>query len=494
MKTLRVAAYCRVSTDREEQQGSMQSQRRFFEELIGRTPGWQPAGVFCDEGASGTSLRRRPALLALLAEAEAGRVDLIVTKEVSRFARNTVDALQITRRLAGQGVGVYFLNDGINTLEGDGELRLTLMATLAQEESRKTSQRVKWGQRRRMEAGVVFGSVPLGYRLENGRLAVEPGEAGVVLEIFRRYVFDGQGARVIAAALEREGVPTKRGGRWSAQTVLRVLKNEKYAGDLLQKKTVTTDYLTHRRQPNRGQEETVLLTGHHPPLIERALFERAQAELARRSAQPGQGERHSGARWCSGRLVCGLCGAPLVLRSKKRPGGQRYFGWRCRRALAGQCAAPGVGERALCAGAWAVLRAAAGDAQTLYQQVCRRVGREAAPGPSAASAGGQKRRAVGRLLEGVLPADELERLLDRLSEGQEAASPPSPDESPWQSRAEQLCALREGEAILEEAVRCIRAEPGRLWVLPVGWKDPWRVDYREGRGATEVLGVAPPEG
>ena len=182
---LLVAAYCRVSTDRTDQSNSLRSQREYFHTYINGHPGWRLAQVYADEGLSGTSIRRRAAFQQMMEDAAEGKFGLILTKEVSRFARNTVDTLAYTRRLKELGVGVVFLSDSIDTRDNDGELRLTIMASMAQEESRKTSQRVKWGQHRRMEAGVVFGSdSTYGFETRGGALTIRPAEAEVVRLIY----------------------------------------------------------------------------------------------------------------------------------------------------------------------------------------------------------------------------------------------------------------------------------------------------------------------
>ena len=175
---LRVAAYCRVSTDKEDQRNSLAAQQAFFLHYIEEHPGWVLVGVFADEGLSGTSVKRRPQFTGMIQRAMAGEIDLILTKEVSRFARNTVDTLQITRQLKANGVGVLFLNDGIDTRDNDGEFRLTIMASVAQEESRKVSERTRWGQLQAMRRGVVFGNNSIyGYTLRGGQLTVEPEQA-----------------------------------------------------------------------------------------------------------------------------------------------------------------------------------------------------------------------------------------------------------------------------------------------------------------------------
>ena len=238
-KPLRVAAYCRVSTDRDDQANSFESQQRYFREYIARQPGWELAGIFADEGLSGTSTKKRLAFQRMIVCAHAGLLDLIVTKEISRFARNTLDSIYYTRELKRLGVGVLFLNDNLYTLDGDAELRLTILASIAQEESRRTSERVKWGQKRRMEQGVVFGRNLLGYDVRGGVLIVNEPGAQIVREIFRRFVNDGKGAHTIARELNEAGVPTARGGPWRSSVILRILRNEKYCGDLVQKKTYT---------------------------------------------------------------------------------------------------------------------------------------------------------------------------------------------------------------------------------------------------------------
>lgn len=275
-------AYCRVSTERDTQTQSLASQEAYFRAYIDAQPDLQLAELYVDHGLSGTTVRSRAAFQRLLADCEAGRIGLVLTKEVSRFARNTVDALSVTRRLRTLGVGVVFLTDGIDTRDGDGELRLAILASIAQEESRRTSMRVRWGQQRRMEAGVVFGNRRIfGYRLSGGVLEPDPAQAAVVQEIFQRCA-GGASTRSIAAWLNQSGVPPLRAEGWSSGSVSRILHNEKYTGDLLQKKYYTPDYLSHQKKRNRGQEPQILLPDHHQAIVSRRLFEAAQAALRQR--------------------------------------------------------------------------------------------------------------------------------------------------------------------------------------------------------------------
>lgn len=283
-----------------------------------------------DEGISGTNTKKRKEFNRMIAAAKAGEVDFIITKEVSRFARNTVDTLQYTRDLKKLGVYVLFMNDNINTKDPDAELRLTIMASIAQEESRKTSERVKWGQKRRMEQGVVFGRDMLGYDVRDGKLFINEAGAGIVRLIFHKFVEEEKSTYTIARELREAGIETaSRMKKWSNTVILRAIQNEKYCGDLIQKKTFTPDYLSHDKKCNRGEEEFVVLRDHHEPIISRELFERAQKELERRSPSPEQRAKHS-SRYClSGKIVCGCCDSRFVSRTKKRQDGSQYKAWRC---------------------------------------------------------------------------------------------------------------------------------------------------------------------
>ena len=329
---LRAAAYCRVSTDKEDQRNSLAAQEAFFQQYLQDDPRCRLVGIYSDEGLSGTS-RARPGFSAMLSAALAGEVDLILTKEVSRFARNTVDTLQITRALRARGIGVVFLTDGIDTRDSDGEFRLAIMASVAQEESRKISQRARWGQLQAMRRGVVFGSGTLyGYRLHRGVLSPDPQQAPVVRLIFEKYLDEGKGVHTIARELTQAGIPTPLSGTrpWSENTVRGILRNEKYCGDLVQKKSVTLDYLSHKRVKNDGLEEQITLPEHHPPLLSPQRFQAAQEEAARRATLCALGERHSGRYWYSGKVRCALCGAPCALRRSSRPGGRPYATFVCR--------------------------------------------------------------------------------------------------------------------------------------------------------------------
>ena len=330
-KKMRVCAYARVSTDKEDQANSYESQVKYFTEYIKAHEGWVFAGIYADDGISGTNTKKRAEFNRMLADAEDGRIDMILTKEVSRFARNTVDTLSITRNLKRLGVYVYFVNDNINTADNDGELRLSIMATIAQDESRKTSERVKWGQRRQMEKGVVFGRDMLGYSVKGGKLFLKEDEAEIVRLVFHKFTNEHKGTHVIARELREAGIQSMRVDKWSNTVILRLLRNEKYVGDLCQKKTYTPDYLSHAKKYNRGEEEQVYIRDHHPEIaiIDRALWERTQAELDRRAQTKEQKSRHSNRYWCSGKVICGVCGGRLASRTKHLKVGATYRAWRC---------------------------------------------------------------------------------------------------------------------------------------------------------------------
>lgn len=325
----RVAAYCRVSTDHEDQANSFESQQRYFRQYIERNPDWELYEIFADEGISGTNTKKRSEFKRMIACAKAGDFDLIITKEISRFARNTLDSIYYTRDLKKHGVGVIFMNDNINTLDGDAELRLAIMSSIAQEESRKTSERVKWGQKRQMEQGVVFGRSMLGYDVKDGKMTINEEGAKIVRLIFHKFANENKGTHVIARELREAGITPMRVKEWSNTVILRVIRNEKYCGDLVQKKTFTPDFLSHEKKYNRGEEEFVIIKDHHEPIVSRELFEKANRILDEKSLTQEGKAKHSNRYPFSGKIKCGCCGSSYVARYKNRKNGTRYKAWRC---------------------------------------------------------------------------------------------------------------------------------------------------------------------
>ena len=325
----RVAAYCRVSTDHEDQANSFESQQRYFRQYIERNPDWELYEIFADEGISGTNTQKRSEFKRMIACAKEGDFDLIITKEISRFARNTLDSIYYTRDLKKHGVGVFFMNDNINTLDGDAELRLAIMSSIAQEESRKTSERVKWGQKRQMEQGVVFGRSMLGYDVKDGKMTINEEGAKIVRLIFHKFANENKGTHVIARELREAGITPMRVKEWSNTVILRVIRNEKYCGDLVQKKTFTPDFLSHEKKYNRGEEEFVIIKDHHEPIVSRELFEKANRILDEKSLTQEGKAKHSNRYPFSGKIKCGCCGSSYVARYKNRKNGTRYKAWRC---------------------------------------------------------------------------------------------------------------------------------------------------------------------
>ena len=329
-EVIRVAAYCRVSTDKLDQANSLESQQRYFNEYIARNPLWELYEIYVDEGITGTNTFKREDFNRMIKDGKDGKFDLIITKEVSRFARNLLDSIAYTRELREYGIRLIFLNDNIDTDQPDHEFRLAMMASLAQEESRKTSERVKWGQRRRMEQGVVFGRDMLGYDVRDGKLIVNKEGAEIVRLIYHKYLDEGKGCHVIANELREAGIKTSRFMKeWSYTVILRVLKNEKYCGDLVQQKTYTQSYLSHKKKANKGELDYVVIKDHHEAIIPRERFEAAQRELQRRHdmhyTKNGFANRYA----LSGKIICAECGATFVHSQKKCPNGTKYENWTC---------------------------------------------------------------------------------------------------------------------------------------------------------------------
>ena len=308
----KVAAYCRVSTNMEDQLNSLSAQIKYFTEYISEHEDWELVEVYYDEGITGTSVKKRDGFNRMIKDCEKGKINTILTKEVSRFARNTVDTLNYTRQLSQLGVNIIFMNDGIDTSDKDGELRLTIMASIAQEESRKISERVKWGIRRKMESGYVYGySAMLGYRTEKGKLTIVPEEAEIVKRIFHSYVYEHKGCHTIANELNAAGLLSVQGKMWREDGVCRILKNDKYVGDLTQWKHYSTDFLTKQVLQNNGDNPDVpLITipDHHEGIISREVWNLAQKQIYERGKLSREGRKYSSHYWFSSKVVCGKCG------------------------------------------------------------------------------------------------------------------------------------------------------------------------------------------
>lgn len=308
-KKRRVAGYARVSTDHEDQATSYAAQVDYYTNYIKGRDDWEFAGIYTDEGISATNTKKREGFKTMIADALAGKIDLIITKSVSRFARNTVDSLTTVRQLKDVGIEIYFEKENIWTLDSKGELLITIMSSLAQEESRSISENVTWGQRKRMADGKVSFAysrfLGLDKDKETGKIVVNPEQAETVRLIFRLFL-EGLTPHAIAKELTSQGIKTPAGKDvWNQQTVRRMLSNEKYKGDALLQKEFTVDFLQKKMKKNEGEVPQYYVEGNHEAIIEPRIFEMVQEELARRTR--GR-TRYSGVTIFSNKIKCADCG------------------------------------------------------------------------------------------------------------------------------------------------------------------------------------------
>ena len=304
----RVAAYCRVSSGKDAMLHSLSAQVSHYSELIQRRLGWAYAGVYADEALTGTK-DDRPEFQRLLADCRAGKIDRVLTKSVSRFARNTVTLLETVRELKELGVAVYFEEQNIDSLSGDGELMLTILASFAQEESKSVSDNCKWRIRKDFSEGKPM-NLPLlyGYRREKGRIVIDEREAEIVRFIFRSCL-NGMGKGRITEELREQGVPCRLGGEWQTETVGGILKNEKYTGDALLQKTYIENHLTKRKCFNRGEFPQYYAENTHPAIIDHEMYEKVQVLIAERREKTNVQKDVTARYPFSGLIVCGCCGA-----------------------------------------------------------------------------------------------------------------------------------------------------------------------------------------
>lgn len=337
----RVAAYCRVSKDSERLKNSLANQVSYFSALIQKNPDWEYAGVYADEGISGMRTSGRDGFNRLLGDCERGLIDIVLAKSISRFARNTVDLLKSVRRLKELGIDVWFEKEGVRTLSAEGEVLLTLLATFAQLESESISENVKWGIRKRMRDGVPHGRPRVfGYRWGEDGLDVCDEEAATVGRIFDEFL-GGKGVCAIASGLNADGVPSRDGREWSKTQVGYILSNRAYAGDLHLQKFFIADPLSGTKRRNAGELPQYIVEDDHEPIVERATFERAQEELARRRALGWRGNKSLNLSCFSGRVKCALCGRSFVhgsarvTRGKGTPHPEKSGYWCCASAKEG---------------------------------------------------------------------------------------------------------------------------------------------------------------
>lgn len=335
---LRVAPYCRVSTDSDEQLTSYTAQIEYYTAKIAANPEWTMVRLYADEGITGTSTKKRKQFNKLIADCEAGKIDLVITKSVSRFGRNTLDGLQYTRKLKRLGVGVYFEKENVNTLHMDNEMILTFFFSQAQAESESLSGNVKWGHRKNFKDGKVYYQYKsfMGYRRgANGEPEIDEEQATVVRRIYTRYLM-GDSVHQIAKGLEADGIKTVRGNeKWSDSVIQGMLQNEKYIGDALLQKTYIADLFTHQSKKNMGELPKYYVHDCHPAIIDRDTFRKVQEEIARRAGKKRTSSKaktelgkYSGKFAFSELLVCGECGSPYR-RQTYMPRGEKYHVWRC---------------------------------------------------------------------------------------------------------------------------------------------------------------------
>lgn len=333
----KVAAYCRVSTDTEDQLNSYEAQISYYTEAIAKNPNWTFAGIYADEGITGTATTKRKDFLRLMKDCENGKVDFILTKSVSRFARNTVDSLMWTRKLRSKGIGVYFEEQAIDSLKAENEMLIGLFSVIAQSESENISANVKWGVQQRMKSGTYMTNFNCyGYRKgDDGVPVIVEEEALIVKKVYQLFI-DGYSMKQICDVLKAQGITTYSGKlQWEPEHIQRILTNEKYAGDVLLQKTFRNNCIDKKTKVNRGELPKYLVSNNHHPIIDRETFNIAQVELARRCSKKSKSDfaltergKHSGKYALSDILVCGSCGSHYK-RKGKTQNGQRIFYWRC---------------------------------------------------------------------------------------------------------------------------------------------------------------------
>ena len=325
----RVAAYCRVSTSNQEQLVSLEAQKAHYESYIRGNSEWELVGLYYDEGITGTKKEKRAGLLSMIGDCERGKIDLIITKSISRFARNTTDCLELVRKLLDLGVHIFFEKENLNTGSMESELMLSILSSLAESESISISENEKWGIRRRFQEGTfVISYPPYGYANEDGRIVIVPEQAEIVKQVFAD-TLAGKSTHAIAADLNNRGVATKRGSKWSSTTIRNMLYNEKYIGAALFQKTYTDSKFI--RHVNYGECDQYLVEGHHDPIISREVFDKTHDVLRQRGSEKGNyggREKYHSRYVFSGKIKCGECGSTLKRRLHYKPSGN-YTAWCC---------------------------------------------------------------------------------------------------------------------------------------------------------------------
>jgi len=330
-KKLRVAAYCRVSTDSNEQELSLDTQKNHYESYIKANSEWEYAGIYYDDGISATKTVKRDGLLRLVEDCEKGLIDLVITKSISRFSRNTTDCLALVRKLLNYDVYIIFEKENIHTGSMESELMLAILASLAESESRSISENEKWSIKKRFQNGTyVISYPPYGYANVDGEMVIVPEQAEVVKKIFAGCLA-GKSTHIIAKELNEKGVPTKKGGKWTGGTINGILTNEKYIGDALFQKTITD--ATFKRKRNYGEEEQYYCENHHEPIIDKDTFEKAKEAIRQRGLEKGNcsedTSKYQNRYVMSGKIKCGECGRSFKRRYHYTSHGRSYNAWCC---------------------------------------------------------------------------------------------------------------------------------------------------------------------
>jgi len=337
-RVLKVAAYCRVSTDDEDQLNSYHTQKNYYTELIKKNPKWRFAGIYADEGITGTMVKKRDDFLRMIQDCEKGKIDLILIKSVSRYARNIVDCISYIRKLKALGIGIYFEEQNINSLTEDSEVYIGIYGVLAQSESENISANVKWGISKRMQNGTYACRIHLlGYRRDKTtkEIFIVPEEAEVVKTIFQLYL-QGLSLDQIKKHLESEGIKTVNGkSDWDKSGLKAILTNEKYVGDIIYQKTYREDCISKKTRINRGEVDRYLVTDNHPAIIDRETFRLVKKEMAKRSSKRRTSSnaitelgKYSGKYALSELMYCDVCGSPYRRKTWTRKGVKKIY-WRC---------------------------------------------------------------------------------------------------------------------------------------------------------------------
>ena len=410
-RQLRVAAYCRVSTDDEEQLTSYEAQQTYYTDKIMTNRVWTMAGIFADEGITGTSARKRPEFLRMIRQCRQKKIDIILTKSISRFARNTVDCLNYIRILRELGIAVLFEKENINTLEADSEILITMLGAFAQAESESISANVRWGKRQAMREGktiIQYNRLYAYEKGEDGKPKIIQEQAEVVRSIYEQYL-SGASLRMIKDRLETEQIPNVTGGsQWTITAIRSILTNEKYCGDVLLQKTYISDCISRKVIRNTGQLPMYLVQNHHEGIVERKTFDAVQAEMARRSAGKSPSKKNAPTGMTSyaskyalsERLVCGECGT-LYRRCTWSKQGRKRIVWRCVSRLdygTKYCHnSPTLDEEPLQKAILAAINSVMSQKSTLIRQITSAMEMELAPVPGESMSLADIERRLGEL-------------------------------------------------------------------------------------------------